>query len=159
MKYAVKQRLISMGDDFDIRDEHGQKVFFVDGLAFSFADNLIIKDMARNEVARIKKKLFSFFPTYTITRKGQIIATIKKRPFTLRTRFNLDISGPASYEIVGNMFRYDYHVNRDGREVARVSKKILAFSDTYGVDIKDNEDPIIILGVAIIVDMVLHRGK
>lgn len=159
MKYAVKQRLVSMGDDFDIRNEHGQKEFFVDGLAFSFNDNLAIKDMAKNEIARIKKKMFTFFPTYTIGRKGQILATVKKRPFTLRTRFTLDIPGPGTYEIVGNMFRYDYHINRDGKEVARVSKKILAFSDSYGVDIKDNEDPIIILGIAIIVDMVLHKGK
>ena len=159
MKFAVKQRLVSMGDDFDIRNEHGKKVYFVDGAAFSFVDNLIVKDMGKNEVCRIKKKMFTFIQTYTITKKGQLLATVKKRPFTFRTRFHLEIPGPGTYEIVGNLFRWDYAINRDGREVAKVSKKILAMSDSYGVEIKDDENPVVILAVAIVIDMVLHRGK
>ena len=159
MKFAVKQRLVSMGDDFDIRDENGKKKFFVDGLAFSFMENLVIKDMNKQEQLRIKRKMFTFFPTYLVLKKGQVLASVKKRPFTLRTRFQLDIPGPGTYEVVGNMFRYDYVINRDGQEVAKVSKKILAFSDSYGVDISENENPLVMLAVAIVIDIVLHKGK
>jgi uncharacterized protein YxjI len=159
MKFAIRQRLISAGDDFDIKNEHGKKVYFVDGKAFSFVDDLTIKDLQRNEVARIKKKLFTFIPTYTVSRKGQLLATVRKRPFTLRTRFKLEIPGPGKYEVLGNMFRYDYKILRDGKQVANVSKKILAMSDSYGIEIYDEENAITILGVAIVIDITLHKGK
>lgn len=159
MKFAIKQRLISAGDDFDIKNEFGKKVYYVDGKAFAFADDLTIKDMQRNEVARIKKKLFTFIPTYTVSRKGQVLATVKRRPFTMRTRFRLEIPGPGKYEVVGNMFRWDYKIMRDHKEIAVVSKKILAMSDSYGVEIFDEQDAITILGVAIVIDINLHKGK
>jgi len=40
MRYAMKQKLFSWGDDFIIRNEAGQDTFFVDGKAFSFSDKL-----------------------------------------------------------------------------------------------------------------------
>jgi hypothetical protein len=35
MRYVMRQKLLSWGDDFVIRDEGGRDVFFVDGKAFS----------------------------------------------------------------------------------------------------------------------------
>ena len=38
MRYVMKQKLLSWGDDFYIRDDQGRDVFFVDGKALSFGD-------------------------------------------------------------------------------------------------------------------------
>ena len=40
MRYVMKQKLFSWGDDFLIRNEAGQEVFFVDGRALSLGDKL-----------------------------------------------------------------------------------------------------------------------
>ena len=159
MQFAIKQRLVSFGDDFDIRNAQGKKQYFVDGKAFAFTTHLDIKDMSRNVVLSIKKKLFTFFPAFTIAKKGRVLATIRKRPFTLRTRFAIDIPGGNTYEVVGNLFRYDYVLNKNGKQVAKVSKKILAFSDSYGIDISEEENHELILAIAIVIDIVLHKGK
>ena len=45
---------------------------------------------------------------------------------------------------------------RQGREVARVSKAYFSWSDTYGIDIDDDEDDITILATAVVIDLVCH---
>lgn len=40
MRYVMKQKLFSFGEDFYIRDADGKDVFFVDGKPFSFGDQL-----------------------------------------------------------------------------------------------------------------------
>jgi hypothetical protein len=43
-----------------------------------------------------------------------------------------------------------------GRVVAEVSKKWFAFTDTYGVDIADGEDAVLILASTVVIDMIAH---
>ncbi|MCG8333596.1 MAG: LURP-one-related family protein, partial [Proteobacteria bacterium] len=45
-----------MGDDFNIKNENGESVYFVDGKAFSFGDKLSFQDMQGNELAFISQK-------------------------------------------------------------------------------------------------------
>ena len=33
MRYVMRQKLLALGDDFQIRDEAGNEVFYVDGRA------------------------------------------------------------------------------------------------------------------------------
>ncbi|MCB0336373.1 MAG: LURP-one-related family protein, partial [Bdellovibrionales bacterium] len=141
----MKQRILAFGDDFDVRDESGKKVYFIDGKAYSFGEDLALRDTSKNEVARIKQKLFTFFPTYTIHSKSQLLATVRKKPFSFRTRFSIDVPGPDDFEVIGNMFRYDYTISQDKREVAKVSKKILSMTDSYGIEIKEPSQSILLL--------------
>src|SRR5262245_45957021 len=74
MRYVMKQKFWSWGDDFTIRDESGRDVFFVDGRAFSWGDKLSFQDMQKNELAFIRQKLLSWGPTYEITSSGRLVA-------------------------------------------------------------------------------------
>src|SRR5262245_53793346 len=90
MRYLMKQKLFCWGDDFRIKNEAGQDVFFVDGRAFSIGNKLSFQDLNGNELAFIRQKLLSWGPTYEITRGGQLLAVVKKQLFTLfRCKFTL----------------------------------------------------------------------
>jgi uncharacterized protein YxjI len=54
MRYLMKQKLFCWGDDFSIKNEAGEDVFFVDGKAFSIGDKLSFQDMQHNELAFIR---------------------------------------------------------------------------------------------------------
>ena len=45
MRYFLKQKLLSWGDDFRIKNEAGDDVFFVDGRAFSIGNKFSCHDM------------------------------------------------------------------------------------------------------------------
>lgn len=160
MRYVMKQKLFSWGDDFTIKNETGQDVFFVDGKAFSFGDKLSFQDMQKNELVFIRQKLLAWGPTYEITRKGALAAVVKKHLFTLfRCRFTVDVPGPDDLEAEGNFIDMEYTFTRGGREVAEVSKRWFSWNDTYGVDIREGEDDVLILASTVVIDMVCHADQ
>jgi len=153
----MRERILSWGDDFTIKDEAGREAFYVDGKVFSFGDKLSFKDRDGQEVALIDQKLLSFGPQYEIARGGTTVAVVKKHLFTLfRARFTVDVPGPDDLEAKGNFLEHEYVFERDGRDVAHISKKWLSLSDTYAIDINEGEDDVVILAAAVVIDLVSH---
>jgi uncharacterized protein YxjI len=160
MRYLMKQRLFSWGDDFYIRDAEGRDVFFVDGKALSFGDQLSFQDLQKNELAYIKQKLFSWGPTYEIYRNGALVAVVKKELFTFfNCRFSIDVPGPDDLQASGNFTDHEYTITRGDRAVATVSKQWFSWTDTYGVDIADGEDDVLILASTVVIDMACHPDQ
>ena len=157
MRYMMRERMLSWGDDFTIKNADGQDVFYVDGKALSFGDKLSFKDNDGKELAFIDQKLLSFGPQYEVIRNGETVAVVKKHLFTLfRAKFTVDVPGPNDLEARGNFLDHEYTFERGGREVARVSKKWFSFADTYAVDIDEGEDDVLILASAVVIDLVSH---
>jgi len=160
MRYILKQKLLSWGDDFYIKDENERDVYFVDGKAFSFGDQLSFQDMEGNELAYIKQKVFAWGKTYEVFRSGKLAAVVKKEMFTLfKCRFTVDVPGPDDLEAEGDFLDHEYAFMRHGETVAQVSKRWFSLTDTYGVDVSDNEDPVLILASAVVVDMACHPDR
>jgi uncharacterized protein YxjI len=157
MRYVLRQKLLSWGDDFTIRDAGGHDAYFVDGKAFSFGDQLSFRDMAGNELAYIKQRVFSWGPTYEITRGGEVVAVVKRELFSFfHHRFTVDVPGPDDLEAVGNLTDHEYEMRRGDRTVAVVSKRWFSWTDTYGVDVADGEDDVLILASAVVIDLACH---
>jgi uncharacterized protein YxjI len=160
MRYLMKQKLFCWGDDFTIKNEAGEDVFFVDGRAFSIGNKLSFQDMRKNELAFIRQKLLVFKPTYEILREGQVVAEVRKHLFTLfRCRFTVDVPGPNDLEAQGSFLDREYTFNRGGRTVAEVSKRWFTFRDIYGVDVRNEEDDVLILASTVVIDMICHSDK
>ena len=157
MRYVMRERLLSWGDDFRIRDDSGREVFFVDGKAFSIGDKLSFQDTAGNELAFIKQKVLSLARTYEIHRGGSLAAVVKKKLFGLiHHRFSIDVPGPDDLEATGNFLDHEYTFRRGDKVVATVSKKWFSLADTYGIDIEPGEDDVLILASAVVVDQACH---
>jgi uncharacterized protein YxjI len=160
MRYIMRERILSWGDDFTIRTADGQDAYLVDGKVFSFGDKLSFRNMRGEEVARIDQKLLSLGSQYEIIRGGTTVAVVKKHLFTLfRARFTVDVPGPDDLEARGDFLDHEYTFERAGREVARVSKTWFSLADTYGIDIEDGEDDVLILASALVIDLVSHPDE
>ena len=160
MRYVMRERILSWGDDFKIKDEDGRDIYFVDGKVFSFGDKLSFRDMDGKELARIDQKLLSLGPQYEIVRDGETVAVVRKHLFTLfRARFTVDVPGPDDLEATGDFLDHEYAFERGGRAVARATKKWVRLSDTYTVDIDQGEDAVLILAAAVVIDLVSHPDQ
>ena len=160
MRYVMKEKLFSWGDDYTIHDEQGRDVFFVDGKALSFGDQLSFQDMHGNELAFIKEKVFTWGKTFEIYRNGKLAAVVNKELFTLfKCRFTVDVPGPGDLEAHGDFLDYEYKFTRGEETVAAVSKKWFSWADTYGVDIADGEDAVLILASVVVVDQACHSDR
>ena len=158
MRYVMKRKLLTWARDFYIRDAEGRDVFFVDGKAFPLVSRQwSFQTLDRRELAFIRQKLVSWIPTYEIYRNGALAAVVKKKPFTLsRYKFSVDVPGLADLEVSGNFLQHEYTFTRSGQPVAEVSKKWLAWSDTYDVEIVDGEDDLLILATTVVIAVAVY---
>ena len=155
MRYKIRQKIFSFGDNFTIQDEHGQDQYIIRGKIFTLGNKLRMEDLYGNELFYIEQKLFRFLPEYYIFSQGEQIATVKKEFTFFKPSFHIE-SSIGTYEMHGDIFNYDFELLKNGDMIAHVSKKFFAFSDTYGVDILDTEDQAFILSLVIVIDQVLH---
>jgi uncharacterized protein YxjI len=159
MRYVMKQKLFSFGDDFTIRDAEERDVYFVDGRAFSLSEQLSFQDLEKHELAFIKQKLLSWGPTYEIHRDGKLAAVVKKELFTFfHCTFTVDVPGPDDLTAEGEFTDHEYVFKRGERRVASVSKQWFTLADTYGVDVADGEDDVLILASTVVIDAACHHG-
>lgn len=160
MQYVMKERWLALGNDFSISDSNGREAFYVDGRAFSVGEKLSFQDSNRHEVAFIRQRLLAWGPTYEITRDGQLVATVKKKLFTmLRHRFFVDVPGPNDIEAKGDFFEHEYEFLQQDRLVAQVSKKWISLTDSYAININEGVDEVLILACAVVIDLVCHEDR
>jgi uncharacterized protein YxjI len=158
MKYEIKQKIFSFGDKFIIRDEIESPRYAVRGQIFSFGKKLSIEDLDGNELVYIEQKLFKFLPEYNIYIKGEQVATVKKEFTFFAPRFNIE-SNMGNYDMQGEIFSHEFEILKGYDVVASVSKQWFSFSDTYGVDISENENQAFMLALVIVIDQVLYDNK
>jgi uncharacterized protein YxjI len=158
MRYVMKQKIFALGGDFNIRNEAGEDCFFVDGKALSIGAKLSFQDMNGNELAFIKQKLLHWGPTYEIHRNNELVAVVKKKLFTFfKHEFTVDVPGPDDLKAEGNFLEHEYTFTRESGVAATVSKKWFSWSDTYGVDVREGQDDILILASTVVIDMACQQ--
>ncbi|HTR79439.1 MAG TPA: LURP-one-related family protein [Gemmatimonadaceae bacterium] len=158
MKYVMRQRLLTLTDDYDITNEQGTNVYYVDGKLLALGKNLSFQDTEQQELAHIQQKLMNWGPTYEITHNGELVAVVKKELFTFfHCVFHVDEPGHDALTAEGNFSDHEYVFTRAGRQVAAVSKQWFTFADTYGVDVTaDDEDPVLLLACTVVIDEACH---
>ena len=75
----------------------------------------------------------------------------------IHCRFSVDVPGPDDLEAKGSFLDMEYAFSRGDEQVAEISKRWFAWSDTYGVDIRDGEDDVLILAATVVIDLACHR--
>ncbi|MBN1579754.1 MAG: LURP-one-related family protein [Anaerolineae bacterium] len=160
MRYVMKQKVVTLRDRFAIYDEHGDRIYQAKGKLVSVGDKLTLRSTGGKKLASIRQKVVSLIPRYHIRRGGKLQAVIKKRAFTaIKDKFKVTMrDGSPDLQITGNMLDHEYTVWRKGKKVAKITKKWVAFGDSYGIEVQDGQDDILILCCAVIVDMICHRG-
>jgi uncharacterized protein YxjI len=158
MRYLMRKQLFSIGDDFWVEDEDGQRVFKVDGKVLRVRQTFVLEDPSGAEVATIRKKLVALRDTMDIEYEGQVVARVRRAMFSpLRQRFHVDVAGGPEMVVQGNITDHEYEVRRDGTTVAEISKRWFSLRDTYAVDVGPDENVALVLALTVAVDWMGHE--
>jgi uncharacterized protein YxjI len=158
--YLIRERFFAIGDDFDVLDEHGTKLYRVDGRVLTLRNKVIIEDPSGDEVATVHRHLVALRPTYEIRIGGEKAAEVRKKLFTpFRDKFTIDVPGPDDLEMKGDLLDHEYRIELGGEEVAEVSKRWLTIRDTYAVKIAPGVEPLLIIGSVLALDLALERDE
>ncbi len=157
MRYNVRQKILSFTDNYVIKDENNNPCFKVNGSFFTIADRLELVDLRTGRSVQIVQKLFRLFAEYHFVIDGQTVAIFKMKFKVFGTKFNITTANGDSYVTKGGVFNYNFSINRGNQMVANISKKLLAFTDSYSVDINAaDDDHVLVMAVCIAIDQVVH---
>jgi uncharacterized protein YxjI len=157
MRYLVREKVFSIGDDFWITDEQGNKVFLVDGKALRLRETFELKDASGAILATVKKKLIAIRDTMEIEHDGAVVATVRKAVISpLHHRSVIDLADGSRLEAVGNILDKEFDILGDGQPIAHVSRSWFRLRDTYGVDVAPGQNDALILAIAVCLDRIHH---
>ena len=153
MRFLVRDRILGIGDDYWIEDEHGNKVFLVDGKAMRLRDTFELKDTQGRVLIDIHQKMFALRDTMVIERDGEALARIKrKRLSLLRHHYRVSMVDGTELDVSGKILDREFAVEYDGELLAQISRRWLHVRETYGVDIvREDADPALLIAVAVCV--------
>jgi uncharacterized protein YxjI len=154
----MQEKLFSIGDDFWIENDDGERAFKVDGKALRVRDTFVLEDTSGRELFTIQEKKLRVRDTMEIESDGRTVATVKKALITpLRDRFAIEVEGGEDMEAKGNVVDHEYKIERGGDKAAEVSKRWFRVRDTYGIEVEPGQDDALILAVTVCIDQ-MARG-
>ncbi|HUY75191.1 MAG TPA: LURP-one-related family protein [Ktedonobacterales bacterium] len=158
MRYVIREKFFHLGEDSVITDEAGNVRFQVNGKLLSLNNKLVISDPTGVEVATVHRKIIALLPTYEVERHGQNVAELRKHFFTpFVDRFSLDVPGEGDFEMVGSLLEHEYTIALGGQVVATISKRWVALTDTYAVEIAPGQDDVTLLASVLALDLAEDR--
>ena len=153
----MQEKLFAIGDDFWIENEGGERAFKVNGKVLRIRDTLALESPNGQELYSIQQKMLHVRDTMEIEGGGRKVATVKKALVTpLRDRFSIDVEDGEDMEAKGNIVDHEYKIERDGNEIAEVSRRWFRVRDTYGVEITPGQDDALILATVVCIDQMTH---
>jgi uncharacterized protein YxjI len=160
-RFRMRQKLLSIGDDYWIENDRGERVFKVDGKALRIRTTLIFEDANGRALAKIQERMLRVKDAMEIEDAvGRRIAMVKKALVTpLRDRWSVGIVNGPDLDVQGNILEHEYTFDEGRHKVATVSKRWFRVADTYGVEIAPGQNTIVILAATVVLDMMVHESR
>ena len=155
MKFYIQQKVFSFKDQFSIYDENQTLKYQVKGKFVSLSNKLQFLDANGELLYKAHRKIFTFLPKYFVfDDKEQEVAEIQ-RQFSFRPRFKVFVNY-KELDVTGNLFAHSFVVEDGGVPLATIQKRIIAWGDTYEIEILNDDKPELMLFLVILLDQVIH---
>ena len=160
-RYKMRQRMISVGDDYVIENDRGERVYQLDGKALRIRKTILFEDMDGRELCKIQERMLHIRDTMEIEDPdGNRIAKVHKAMLTpLRERWVVDLEDGPDLRVQGNITDHEYTMECDGEKVAEVSKRWFHARDTYGVEVAPGLNDVLVLATTAVIDIMAHPAR
>jgi uncharacterized protein YxjI len=158
-RYKMREKLLSIGDDFWIETQRGRRAYKVDGKALRLRNTLVLEDPRGNPVYEIQAKVVAIKDTMAVSKPhGRDVAVVKHALISpLRDKMSANMADGPDIDIRGNILNHEYTMERRSKRIAEVSKKWIAIRDTYTVEVDAGEDDALILALTVVVEQMCQE--
>jgi uncharacterized protein YxjI len=159
--YTIKSKVVSVGRDYDVRNEKEEIVFTIDGKV-RFARTFDVLDPAGSVSCSAKEQLMKLDHTFVITgARGEVTVKRTTTGSVYPMKFDIMAGEQITMKAQGDFFRDGVDVMRGCDRVLNVNRvQNTAFFEIFPVTIADGEDVAFMLALAmVIVEGDLSRGS
>lgn len=161
MKLKLKQKLfVLFRQKYNILDDEDKLAFYIKPL-FSFVPKFEIYDSNDNLIFVVKKKLFRLLKKYEILNtEKEVVYAIKQKfsPFVPKARIIAKTAG-INLTVDGNILAHEFDICENDSIRATVSKKYISLTDSYVLDIFDEQNAGLYIAVAMVYDAIYFNNK
>jgi uncharacterized protein YxjI len=155
MRYAVREKLFSIGDDFWITDEAGDKAFLVDGKVLRLRQTLEIQSPDGRVLVTVRKKLIAMHESMQIEEDGVLAATVRRALVSpLHHRSTVELADGSQLDVTGSILDKEFEITAGGEVLTRISRAWFRMRDTYGVEVAPGQDDVLFLAIAVALDRI-----
>ncbi len=151
MKLYIKQKALSLKDQYSISDEKGEELYFAKGSARKGMRLTLYtaaqKAQDQQELGQLKRKRLSMAPCYRIYVSGEQIATIK---MAVNAK-DYKVSG-LGWKVKGNRSLRSYEISKGLGKIASISKKAFTVGDAYELDVREESELLPALLILLAID-------
>jgi hypothetical protein len=76
----------------------------------------------------------------------------------LPERWAVNVANGPELEVQGNILDHEYSIGEGRDKIAEISKKWFRVADTYGVEIEQGHNDVLLLAVTVAIDTMAHAG-
>lgn len=151
VKLLIKQRVFSWTDTYDIYNADGLPKYYVKADFFTLGHRLhIYSTQSGEEVGMIRERLMTFLGKADITIGGVMKGSLSRRWSLFRPKYSIDYNG---WDIEGDFMGWDYSIVSPYGIIAKISKELFHWGDTYSISVLDDCNEIDVLIMALSIDM------
>lgn len=156
MRYHLKERFLTLKDDFLVRNDKGDIAFDIKGSLLRIGDHFHIYDRSTGEeIYSIKEKVFTYQKQYMFYQRGSEVATIRRKnePNFPNNFFEINCASGVELQLRGDFKEWDFEiVDQYARLYGHISREFAFLSDHYTVDVPDGIDAPLVIAVAVVLD-------
>jgi len=145
MRYVMSSRW-SLLPRFDITDEAGNVAFEARG---HFGAQISLHDPSGQQLATVSKHMFS--EVHDVFLGAQKVAEVRHTGF-FGDRYQVD-TAYGTFDARGRLLGGDFELTRGGVPIAEMVRQF-ALREKYGIDIADDENPVLILALMLAVEAI-----
>ena len=143
-RFRVEERLLSLRKQYDILNEEGHRVAYIQKPWLSWGDDYNVFDGDGDLVARIDGKVLAWGHDFDVyDAQGSLIAKIDGKVVSWGYDSNVrDPAGGTIAELDNKLLRINNHldVSQGGRDMADIDSRVISWTDTYDVQFQGAVD-------------------
>lgn len=150
---SIANKLLSIRGQMDISDEQGNQIYEAKGELALLSSIWRIRD-GSHELAQIRKKLFSFIPTWDVEGMAGKFQ-VKRKLFSWARKYYVTGGKLDGATVKGELSGLNFEILNNQKTIARASGKILSLRDRHRIEILSEEDELF----AVIAMVILHLDR
>ena len=152
--YHIKQKLWSLGGEFEIKDGFGNPAYSVAGSFFKIPKYFTVNKQDGTQVSKITKVMFQFLPKFDVALSDGSGFRIAKAFTLFKPRYHIEDLG---LDVQGNFWDMNFDLIKNDVVVAQISQEWFKLTSTYNIDIYDDRYADIVISLVIAIDYVKEQ--
>ncbi len=157
-EFILQQKIMAFRDTLKVKNGDNEVLGYFVKKIMSVGDTYRLKDLEENDILTVHQKVLALRATYRFywgseVDEEKLIGSIKQKLVAIKPSYWFeDPQENKIFTAKGNFFKYEFEIEKDGKEIAEVSKKLFSIKDTYGIRINkdvDDKTAMIIIGFCI----------